>query len=739
MESLRGVIVDIIFQNEESGFKICELETEDDVVVCKGVLPFLQIGEHISALGSWVHHEIYGEQFSVYSFEKEIPKDPVDIEIFLASGLISGVGNATASSIVEKFGEDTYNVILNEPEKLAEVKGISHNKAMKIADAFKEHFQMSDIVSFFNKYGAGTKLAIKAYQKYGGNAVSVIEKNPYILIDDIPEVGFKTADKIGKTIGILYDDSLRVYAGVIHTLKMALQSGHVYLPYEILVNEAANVLQIDSKKVESAIEEMDILCKIIIRIDDNNNKIVYLNYMFYSEEFIAKKLIEIGSYNYNIDEKNLNLCIEQFSKFSGYELDENQIAAVRQAGENGLTIITGGPGTGKTSIIRALVHFFTSCKKKCLLAAPTGRAAKRMTESCGVQAKTIHRMLEFSGDESDDDSKLIFKRDEENPLDADAVIIDEISMVDTHLMYHLLKAMPHQVQLILVGDKDQLPSVGAGNVLKDLITSKKFPVVTLSVIYRQENESLITLNAHMINKGEMPELNNKNGDFFLINRNTPSDCIDAVADLVTQRLPNTYNIDPVKDIQVIVPYKKGTSGSVAINVTLQNKLNQKENFKKEVSFEDVTYREGDRIMQIKNNYKIKWFKKDRPEIDGEGIFNGEMGEIESINDKAREILVRFDDDRCAIYNFNELRQLEHCYAITVHKSQGSEFSYCVIPLVGNPPMLMTRNILYTAITRAKKMVVIVGTREHIRCMAQNDRQQLRFTGLRRMLETYEAD
>lgn len=739
MESLRGVIVDIIFQNEESGFKICELETEDDIVVCKGTLPFLQIGEHISALGNWVHHEIYGEQFSVYSFEKEIPKDPDDIETFLASGLISGVGNATASAIVEKFGEDTYEVILNEPEKLAEVKGISHNKAMKIADAFKEHFQMSDIVSFFNKYGAGTKLAIKAYQKYGGTAVTVIEKNPYILIDDIPEVGFKTADKIGKTIGISYDDSSRVYAGVIHTLKMALQSGHVYLPYEILVDEAANVLQIDSKKVESAIDEMDILCKIKICNDDNNNKIIYLNYMFYSEEFIAKKLIEIGSYNYNIDDKNLKLCIDQFSKFSGYELDENQIAAVRQAAENGLTIITGGPGTGKTSIIRALVHFFMSCKKKCLLAAPTGRAAKRMTESCGVQAKTIHRMLEFSGDESDDDSKLIFKRNEENPLDADAVIIDEISMVDTHLMYHLLKAMPRQVQLILVGDKDQLPSVGAGNVLKDLISSEKFPVVTLSVIYRQENESLITLNAHMINKGEMPELNNKNGDFFLINRNTPNDCIDAVADLVTQRLPNTYSIDPVKDIQVIVPYKKGTSGSIAINVTLQNKLNQKEAFKKEVSFEDVTYREGDRIMQIKNNYKIKWFKKDRPEIDGEGIFNGEMGEIESINDKAREITVQFDDDRCAIYNFNELRQLEHCYAITVHKSQGSEFSYCVIPLVGNPPMLMTRNILYTAITRAKKMVVVVGTREHIRCMAQNDRQQLRFTGLRRMLETYEAD
>ena len=659
--------------------------------------------------------------------------------MFLASGLFNGVGNATAAAIVAAFGSDTYDIILNNPEKLAEVRGISHNKAMKIALSFKEHFKMSDIVSFFNKYGAGTKLALKAYQKYGDVAVSVIENNPYILIDDIPEVGFKTADKIGRTMGLSYDFSSRIYAGIIHCLKQALQYGHVYLPLQILVDEASLLLQIDESKILSSIDEMDILSKIILIKDESNSTIVYLPYMFYYERYIAKRLLDIKNYSFSIDEKNFDASISQFKNFAGYSLDENQISAVKQAGENGLTIITGGPGTGKTSIIRALVNFFTSCKRKCLLAAPTGRAAKRMTESCGFQAKTIHRLLEFSGDESDDDSKLTFKRDEDNPLDVDVMIIDEISMVDTILMYHLLKALPSDVQLILVGDKDQLPSVGPGNVLKDLIQSDLFSVVTLSVIYRQDNDSLITVNAHKINTGEMPELNHQNGDFFLISRNSVNECANAVVDLVTNRLPKTYSIDPFKDVQVLIPSKKGVSGSIYVNKMLQDKLNPAKEYKNEISLEDLIFREGDRIMQIKNNYRIKWFKKDSPEIDGEGIFNGEMGEVLQINNKTRELIVLFDDDRCAIYNFNELRQLEHCYAITVHKSQGSEFPYCIIALVGNPPMLMTKNILYTAITRAKKMVVVVGTREHIRLMINNDRQQLRYTGLCILLQQFSGN
>ena len=737
METLRGIIIDIIFQNDESGFKICELETDDDVIVIKGVLPFLEIEEKVKVDGVWTTHDFYGEQFNVSSFEIEIPKAPEEIEAFLSSGLIYGVGNATASLIVNSFGENTYDIILNTPERLAELKGISHNKAMKIAEGFKAHFQMSDIVAYFNKYGLSPKLAIKVYQIYGETALSVVERNPYILINDIPEIGFKTADKIGRSIGMETNSSPRIQAGIIHCLKQGLQYGHVYVPCEMLLNESAELLGLETDIISQNIEELALTSKINISYNEQENKIIYLSYMYNCEKYIAERLISINEFSYPFEEKNFETSIKQFSEFSGYELDENQISAIRRAGENGLTIITGGPGTGKTTIIRALVHFFTSCKNKCVLAAPTGRAAKRMTESCGFQAKTIHRLLEFSGDESEDDSRLKFKRDEDNPIEADVVIIDELSMVDTLLMYHLLKAIPDNVRVILVGDKDQLPSVGAGNILCDIIASERFPVVTLSVIYRRENESLISVNAHKINTGQMPILNTKEGDFFIIGRNRPEECARAVTELVTKRLPEAYGIDPLKDIQVLIPSKKGPVGSISTNALLQEKLNPPENFKKEIVFEDVVYREGDRVMQIKNNYHIKWYKQDRPEQDGEGIFNGEMGEILYINEKARELSVLFDEDRCATYSYNEIRQLEHCYAITVHKSQGSEFPYCVIPIVGNPPMLMTRNILYTAITRAKKMVILVGTREHIRTMVENDRQQLRFTGLCKMISEYE--
>lgn len=739
METLRGIIIDIIFQNEESGFKICELETDDDVVVIKGTMPIIEIGEKVKVDGIWSTHDFYGEQFNVNNFEIEIPKDPEEIEAFLSSGLISGIGNATARLIVNSFGKETYDIILNSPEKLAELKGISHNKAMKIAEGFKAHFQMSDIVAYFNKYGLSAKLAIKAYQIYGETALSVVKRNPYILINDIPEVGFKTADKIGRSIGLETDSSPRIQAGIIHCLKQAMQYGHVYVPYEMLLNESKELLQVNVDILIKSLDELAAASKIYIDYDEKDNKTVYISYMYNCEKYIAQRLHSISDSVFPFDEKNFNTSIRQFSDFSGYDLDENQISAIRKAGENGLTVITGGPGTGKTTIIRALVHFFTSCKNKCVLAAPTGRAAKRMTESCGFQAKTIHRLLEFSGDESDDDAKLTFKRNEENPIEADVVIIDELSMVDTLLMYHLLKAIPDNVRIILVGDKDQLPSVGAGNVLCDIIASECFSVVTLSVIYRRENESLISVNAHKINMGEMPILNTKDGDFFIISRNKSEECADAVTELVTKRLPEAYGINPLKDIQVLIPSKKGPVGSISTNVLLQEKLNPAEKFKKEIVLEDVVYREGDRVMQIKNNYRIKWYKQDRPEQDGEGIFNGEMGEILYINDKAREICVLFDDDRCATYSYNEIRQLEHCYAITVHKSQGSEFPYCVIPIAGNPPMLMTRNILYTAITRAKKMVILVGTREQIRYMAENNRQQLRFTGLRKMIKNYEVD
>lgn len=735
-DKIKGVIADIIFENDETGFKICELETDSDITVIKGILPFVQIGETVILTGIWVTHDVYGEQFSVTEFEKEIPKDPDDMEVFLASGLIEGVGNATAHLIVSAFGEDTYDVISEHPEKLETLRGITHNKALKISSAFREHFQMSEIVMFFGKFGASTRLAVKAYKLYGGQAVKMISDNPYMLADDIPEVGFKTADKIGRAIGLPYDAEGRIYAGIIHCLKMGMQYGHVYVPMEMLADECTELLQIERDKIISRIDELDILSKINIKLDENGNKIVYLPFMHYCEQYTAQSLLKLSENFFPFDDKNFEISVKQFADLTECELDDNQKQAVRTAGEHGVTVITGGPGTGKTTIIRALVHFMSSCGKKCVLAAPTGRAAKRMSEACGMSAKTIHRLLEFSGGESGDDAELSFKRDESNPIEADVVVIDEVSMVDTLLMFHLLKALPGKVQLVLVGDKDQLPSVGPGNVLKDIIASGVFPVVTLSVIYRQSSGSLITLNAHKINSGEMPELNKKDGDFFVINSSVPYSSEETVLELCTRRLPSAYGIDPVRDIQVLTPSRKGRGGAVNMNVLLQDKLNPPEKYKKEMSQNGVIYREGDRIMQIKNNYKIEWHRKDRYEDEGEGIFNGEMGEISYINEKARELTVLFDDEREAVYQFSELSQLEHCYAITIHKSQGSEFPYCVISLVGNPPMLMTRNILYTAITRAKKMVVIVGTKDHIMRMTENNRQQLRYTDLRRKLEAH---
>lgn len=731
---IKGIVTEIIFENEESGFKICELETADEIVTVKGTLPFVQVGETVVLEGSWVTHDVYGDQFSAVSFEKEFPQDPDDMEAFLSSGLIEGVGNATAHLIVSAFGAETYETILKHPEKLAELKGITHNKAMRIGTAFQEHFRMSDIVMFFSKYEAGTRLAVKAYQKYGENAVEMIKVNPYIMIGDLPEVGFKTADRIGRAMGLPYDSESRIRAGVLHCLKQGMQYGHVCIPIEILEHECAALLQIEKEKITSEIEALALLSRIEIQMDEAGGRVVYLSYLYHCEQYIAKRLRFLRGERYPLDEKNFEISLQQFASVTGCVLNEDQTKAVRIAGENGVTVITGGPGTGKTTIIRALVSFLSSCNKRCLLAAPTGRAAKRMTEACGIQAKTIHRLLEFSGDDADDDTELTFKRDERNPIEADVLIIDEFSMVDTLLMYHLLKALPDRIQLILVGDKDQLPSVGPGNVLRDILSSGLFPTVTLSQIYRQNSQSLIAWNAHQINHGQMPEFNRKNGDFFLIKCADLQSCAETVVELCAKRLPNAYGIDPLRDIQVLIPAKKGSCGALHMNELLQGTLNPPESYKREFFINNTVYREGDRIMQIKNNYKIKWHRNDCPEEEGEGIFNGEMGEIAQIHEKSREITILFDDGRFAAYSFSELGQLEHCYAITVHKSQGSEFPYCVIALAGTPSMLMTRNILYTAITRARKMVVIVGTKEQIQFMAENDRQQLRFTGLRRMLE-----
>lgn len=749
--TLHGTVVDIIYENEDNGYKICDILCDGHrEVTARGTLPFLFAGEIVTLTGHYENHKVYGDQFIVTGYTKALPDTVEDTETFLASGLIEGVGPSTAKAIVRKFGAETVDVILHAPEKLEAVRGITHSRALRIAETFREYEQMSELVVFFNKYGISTGMALKIYQKYGGLAIEIVQKNPYRLIDDIPEIGFKTADRIGISLGVGADSGSRICAGVLHILSCALGSGHVYVPEPQLIQESALLLGIPESDILPCLETLSNLRRITC-IGDAHWRRVFLTYMDECEAYIAGKLWQLSRNSMPVRDSNFEKSISQFESQSGLVLDENQRCAIKQSAEQGFSIITGGPGTGKTTIIKALVHLLTGQKRKCVLAAPTGRAAKRMTEACGLPAKTIHRLLEFSaaihdgdllsgsGETAREDFRLEFGKNEANPIDANVLIIDETSMMDTILLYHLLKAVSSDAQLIFVGDQDQLPSVGPGNVLKDLIHTGVFPTVVLNVIYRQETQSMIAYNAHRINHGELPEMNRKERDFFLLTRRTPNDTMTTMLDVVCRRLPQTYGIDPMRDIQVLIPNKKGICGVMNANALLQQELNPPEDSKKEYHASAGIFREGDRVMQVRNNYEIIWQKRGKPGVEGKGIFNGEMGMIESIDTKNREVTILFDDERVAVYDYPSMNQIEHCYAITVHKSQGSEFDYCVIPLMPGPPMLMTRNILYTAITRARKMVVLIGNGICIETMVSNNTEQKRCTYLaERILERSEG-
>lgn len=739
--TLQGTVIDIIFENDENGYKICDVLCQGEyTVTARGTMPFLFVGEIVTLQGHYENHKVYGDQFIVSGYVKNLPDNVEDIEIFLASGLIEGVGPATAKAIVKRFGAETIQVILNSPDKLESIRGITHVRALRIADTFKEYEQMSDLIIFFNKYGISTGIALKIYQKYGGLAIEIIQKNPYRLIDDIPEIGFKTADRIGKSMDYGNDSGSRICAGILYILSAGIGMGHSCLPEDRLIQETASLLELSQSNVQAYLETLHNLGRIQC-IGDGFPRKIFLSYMYTCEAYIAKRLLALSHNNNEITTQHFSKSIRSFEIQNEIILDDNQKDAIRASSVQGFSVITGGPGTGKTTIIKALVHLLTGKKKKCVLAAPTGRAAKRMTEACGLPAKTIHRLLEFSAmrreedwsGENPEDLRLEFGRNEKYPLDLNVLIIDEASMVDTLLLYHLLKAVPTDAQLIFVGDKDQLPSVGPGNVLKDIIQSESFHVTTLNTIYRQESQSMIAYNAHRINQGLMPELNYKERDFFLLSRNTPDDTMHTLLDVVCRRLPNTYGINPMEDIQVIIPNKKGTCGVMNANRLLQQQLNPPDPLKNEHMSGLGVFREGDRVMQIKNNYDIEWFKRMQTGVSGKGIFNGEMGIILSIDNKNKTVQILFDEDRVAEYEFNCLNQIEHCYAITVHKSQGSEFDYCVIPVLSAPPMLMTRNILYTAITRAKKMVILVGNGYCIETMVSNDKEQIRYTHLKEQI------
>ncbi len=732
--SLQGRIEEIIYENEENGYKICDVDCHGELVTIRGSLPFLHIGERIRATGHWETHKAYGEQFIVENYEKELPTSIEDIHNFLSSGLINGVGSVTAALIVERFGESALHVMMEKPEELESIRGISHNKAMKIGQAFREQFQMSNIVMFFQRYGIGTNLAVKVYKKYGGSAVDVVESNPYRLVEDITGIGFRTADQIAQSLGLPKDSYNRICAGLLHLLSEGYQNGHVFLPEEQLLRLGGALLESTREDVVHCLGLLEQEIRVVI-VEGQYGKHVYLRYLFECEQFVAQKLHALANYHFTLDERHFEDSVRQFENRSHLILDTKQLAAIRVAGEHGVSIITGGPGTGKTTIIKAVMQLLFAGGLRCMLAAPTGRAAKRMTETCGMEAKTIHRLLEVNyGMSEEPDLDVRFNKGEKDPLDTEALIIDETSMVDILLLYHLLKATKPGTRLIFVGDKDQLPSVGPGKVLRDLIASDCFPVVVLDEIYRQESESLIAVNAHRINRGEMPDLNVRDKDFFLLRRRTQQDCLNAVTELCVSRLPKAYGIDPFQDLQVIIPTKKGVCGVRNANMVLQSVLNPSSPEKKEKELHGVLFREGDRVMQIRNNYEIEWRKASNSMVKGNGVFNGEMGILEQLDGKAKQAVVVFDDDRVVVYDWQNLTDLEHCYAVTVHKSQGSEFDFCVIPVFPTTPMLMTRNLLYTAITRAKKLAVLVGSEDCLRNMIANNAEQLRYTGLREALQ-----
>lgn len=728
-ESLQGRIEEIIYENDENGYKICEVDCDGEYVTIRGSLPFLHIGERISALGHWETHKAYGEQFIVESYEKAMPTNQEDLYHFLASGLIPGVGAVTASAIVEAFGDSALDVMMEHPEQLASIRGISHNKAMKIGQAVQEQFQMSNIVMFFHRYAIGTHLAVKVYKKYGGSAVSVVESNPYRLVEDVPGIGFRTADQIAQTLGLPKDSYNRICAGLLHLLSESYQNGHVFLPEDLLLRQALSLLECSREDATHCLELLEQEVRIVI-LPGQYGRHVYLRYLFECEQYVAQKLGKLAKADFFLETRHIEDSVKQFEKRSGFSLDLRQREAIEAAGKHGVSIITGGPGTGKTTLIRAIIHLLFASGQRCLLAAPTGRAAKRMTEACGMEAKTIHRLLEINYARSDEpDLDVRFSKGEHDPLDTEAVIIDETSMVDLLLLYHLLKAITPGTRLIFVGDKDQLPSVGPGKILRDLIASHRFPVVVLDEIHRQENESLIAINAHRINQGQMPDLNVRDKDFFLLRRRNQQDCLQLVTELCADRLPKAYGIDPFQDLQVIIPTKKGVCGVRNVNVALQNALNPPSPGKKERELHGILFREGDRVMQIRNNYELEWQKTDQSLVKGNGVFNGEMGVLEHLDEKNKEATVIFDDDRFVIYSWDLLQELEHCYAVTVHKSQGSEFDYCIVPIFPTTPMLMTRNLLYTAITRAKKLAVLIGSEECLREMIGNNSEQLRYTSL----------
>lgn len=732
MESITGYVDHIVFQNSENGYTVMILMTEGEEVTCVGMCKGLGQGENITAEGEYIEHPVYGRQFKIQTYETVTPTDRVGMERYLGSGAIRGVGEALAARIVKKFGDDTFRIIEEEPERLAEVKGISERKAQEIAIQMEEKKDLREALVYLQQYGISNTLAVKIYNTYGTEMYSVMRENPYRLAEDVSGVGFRIADEIAGRIGIHTDSDYRIRSGILYTLLQAVGEGHCYLPLEQLLCRGAELLGVTEDNIRPQVDNLIVDRKLVAK-----GEAVFAAPYYYAELNCANMLRNLNipmaeSENLPSQDTAIRKRLERMAENLSMELDELQLKAVEESIKNGLFILSGGPGTGKTTTINMIIRYFESEGMDIFLAAPTGRAAKRMTEATGFEAKTIHRLLELNSALSGDDSrKANFERNQENPLEADVVIIDEMSMVDIQLFQALLKAILPGTRLILVGDVDQLPSVGPGQVLRDLMNSKAFPRVTLEKIFRQAGQSDIVVNAHRINKGEQIALDNKSKDFFLLERSDVNVIYKHMIQLIQDKLPRYVNATPF-DIQVLTPMRKGSLGCETLNGILQRYLNPADPRKKEHACGNAVFREGDKVMQIKNNYQLEWEIVGRYNIPidkGLGVFNGDMGRIREINDTAATLTVEFDDGRRVNYPFSGLEELELSYAITIHKSQGSEYPAVILPLLGGPRMLFNRNLLYTGITRARNCVTILGSSETVRNMIDNVSENRRYTAL----------
>lgn len=728
MECLNGIVESIVFKSDDTGYVVSKVRIDKDCINAVGIVPFLKEGQHVKLKGQWVLHKQFGRQFNIEEYEEVLPDSIDGIKKYLSTGIIHGIGPITAKKIVDRFKEETLDILENHIERLQEIEGIGEKKFRIIYESYIEQKDLKDIIIYFQGHGMTTNQCIKIYKKFGVDAKAIVSENPYILCDEISGIGFITADRIAKSLGIESISPFRIQSGIRYILNQFSASGNTYMPKNNLIDEVSKILGVPGQMVEENLYNLVLETKIKIEKINDIEAVFSLPY-YYCELGVTNKIITLSIENFRTINTDVEFEIETFERKNKIKFANSQREAIVGAFENGIEIITGGPGTGKTTIIKSIIEIYENNGMKVLLGAPTGRAAKRMTESTGREAKTIHRLLEMGVSE---DENSYYGKGESEPLEADVIIIDEASMIDIMLMHSLLKAIKLGTRLIIVGDVDQLPSVGAGNVLKDLIESNFIKVVRLKDIFRQGEESLIVTNAHKINNGEMPYINRRDGDFFFENKDNVDLILSTIIDLINRRLPNFKKAwDKYRDIQILTPTRKGILGVQNLNNKLQEVLNPKSPSKREKELKEVIFREGDKVMQTKNNYSLKWIRVNGSgENEGVGVFNGDMGFIQSINEEEKTITIIFDDERKVVYDYIYLDELELAYAITIHKSQGSEFKVIITPAFMGSPLLMNKNLLYTAITRAKELVVVVGIPKALKYMVSNTRSMERYSSLR---------